>query len=283
MITPEILAAFGLPENCIREAMTPGTVSSVWKLRAEGEMFLLRTLPDAAQGATEWQIYQHLRGRGMRETVPELLPTRDGAPYLEAGDTCWQLQRFVNGARPEFTAEGSAARLAETVLRLESALADCPPVARPDRFDLGRIWAQGRENWETLETGISRSDAEREAAECLAFPQRQTQVIHGDLGPWNMLDADGRLRIIDFGEARMGEAYFDLASAFAGLLNHAPKAQRDTLAAEFLAAAGAELPRLREQLSLWIWRGFAWAAAAGQTGMLPRLHNVRSWMEQNLR
>ena len=31
----KILSAYGLPENCEREPMTPGTVSSVWRIRTE--------------------------------------------------------------------------------------------------------------------------------------------------------------------------------------------------------------------------------------------------------
>lgn len=275
----KILSAYGLPENCEREPMTPGTVSSVWRIRMERDTFLLRTLPDPAQGRAEWQIYRHLCSRGMRERVPGLLPTADGAPFLETDGACWQLQQFVDGQRPSFTAEGTAARLAETVLLLESALADCPPIDRQDRFNLASVWARGRQNWELLNAGISLREAERAVETCLGFPQRRTQVIHGDLGPWNMLDADGVLRIIDFGEARMGEPCFDLASALAGVLNHAPAAMRDVLAEEYLAAAGADASAMREQLLLWVWRGYAWCAAAGQTGMLGRLQNVRSWME----
>ena len=283
MELPEILSAFGLPENCTWEEMTPGTVSRVWHIRAENGRYVLRTLPDAEQGRTEWQMFQHLHCRGMQKRVPALLPTAEGAPFLTAEGKYWQLQRFLTGARPVFSDAGSAARLAEVVLLLDTALADCPPVNRKDRFDLKAAWAGGRDNWDRLETGISLREADAAVRRCIMnYPRQREQVIHGDLGPWNMLEICGELCVIDFGEARMGDPYYDLASAFAGLLNHAPADQRDPLAEEFLAAAGVTLPELREQLDLWIWRGFARCAAENQTGMIRRLNHVRSWMENHL-
>lgn len=279
----EILSAFGLPTDSAREELTPGTVSRVWRIRtAQRATFLLRTLQDAAQGETEWALFQHLHGRGLQERVPALLPTADGKPYLTADGEYWQLQRFLPGERPMFSEPGSAARLAETVLLLSGALADCPPAARKDLFALDATWARGRANWDALHTNISLQEAEQAVARCCSYPCRRAQVIHGDLGPWNMLENCGRLCVIDFGEARMGDAYYDLASAFAGLLNHAPTERRDGLAAEYLAAAGVDRSELKEQLELWIWRGFARCAAEGQNGMVRRLLNVRRWAEKYL-
>ncbi|WP_369009958.1 phosphotransferase [Paenibacillus dendritiformis] len=40
-----------------------------------------------------------------------------------------------------------------------------------------------------------------------------TGYIHGDLGAWNLLRRKGRIYIIDFGEARLGDRHFDAAAA----------------------------------------------------------------------
>jgi homoserine kinase type II len=134
--------------------------------------------------------------------------------------------------------------------------------------------------------------ADRAVAELSALPIRDKQVIHGDLGPWNLLMQDsGELFVIDFGEARLGDPYFDLASALAGLINHAPAPLRTHVADEFLSQCRAlislDLPRLRQQLRLWAWRGLAQCVQAPERGsvwpqMAQRFYHALCWAEEEL-
>ncbi|MDU5144462.1 MAG: phosphotransferase [Paenibacillus dendritiformis] len=48
---------------------------------------------------------------------------------------------------------------------------------------------------------------------CLRYVEKITGYIHGDLGAWNLLRRKGRIYIIDFGEARLGDRHFDAAAA----------------------------------------------------------------------
>jgi len=96
------------------------------------------------------------------------------------------------------------------------------------------------------------------------------------------------IRVIDFGEARMGDPYFDLASALAGLINHSSPENRKQAAAEVLGACRKQmeldLGRLSDQIALWVWRGMAQCVrepAAWKT-MAKRFYNALIWCEENL-
>lgn len=280
---------FGLGAPGNAAPVRPGTVSQVWRVAAEKGEFFVRSLTGPEQGRREWTIYRHLTARNFRD-MPDILTACDGQPMTELGGVWYQVQRFCPGAMPDPARPGVPAKMAALAVRLGAALADCPAVAAADRFDLAEAWARGRENWPLLGTALTVEQADREAERCCRLPQRNSQVIHGDLGPWNMVSGeDGRLLVIDFGEARMGDPCFDLASVLGGLVNDTPKARRQAAGEEFLAACGcADRAHLREQLALWAWRGLAQCAcAAGRGGgdwprMAGRMINALKWAEESL-
>lgn len=45
------------------------------------------------------------------------------------------------------------------------------------------------------------------------------QLIHGDLGSWNLLYGEQRIAVIDFGECRKGSIYFDIAAVVTSLMS----------------------------------------------------------------
>lgn len=123
-------------------------------------------------------------------------------------------------------------------------------------------------------------------ADCAPVGAGEGQVIHGDLGPWNLLDTGDGLLVLDFGGARMGDPYFDLASLLAGFVNHTSPADRPRVLAEFLAGAGGpDRGRLLEQLRLWAAVNTAAWSAPGRPGaaeMLPKFQNALTWAEEAL-
>jgi len=107
-------------------------------------------------------------------------------------------------------------------------------------------------------------------------------MIHGDLGPWNMVrNEDGTISVIDFGAAREGDSYFDYAAAFGGVINHTPAEERARVCREFLNELDADRGRLLEQLRLWAEEGIAQWSGKSET-MVARFHNALRWAKENL-
>ncbi len=268
--------------QCVTE-LNPGTSSQVWQLETNAGAFLVRTLNGKEQGEREWNIHRHLRERKFT-AMPAIL-----VPYFEQDGLWYQVQEFCPGRRPSPDRFGTAGRIAAMVTELILAEADCTvAVDLPDRFDLASVWAERRLNWSVLELPMCQSEADRRVAELTELPLQNVQLIHGDLGLWNMLEEGGIIRVIDFGEARMGDPYFDLASALAGIINHSSPENRRKNAAEFLAACRErmelDMRRLTDQISLWVWRGMAQCVRNPDKWkkMAQRFYNALLWCEENL-
>lgn len=271
----------------------PGTVSRVWKFSTVSGEFLARTLTDAQQGKTEWAIFRHLAQRGFHRT-PAILTTSAGMPMLELDGVWYQVQQFCPGSWPTPARPGIPREMARLTTLLEQALSDCPAIdGPPDRFDLAAVWQTCRENWPLLGLPLPLEAADREVDRCCQFPTRGAQVIHGDLGPWNLLQTeDNSILVIDFGEARMGDPYFDLASILGGLVNHSSAERRKQACEEFLLEYQRFTPldqsRLLEQLDLWVWRGLAQCARSipqpngNWSKLAARFLHALNWAKENI-
>lgn len=262
--------------------LNSGTVAQVWRLETDSGTFLVRTLTDQGQGEKEWNIHRHLRTRGFT-AMPAIV-----VPYLEQGGLWYQVQEYCPGRRPSPERPGTAGKIADMAARLVLAAAGCTVTDVSDRFDLASVWAEYRLNWPLLELPFSQSEADRRVAELSAIPVKDQQIIHGDLGLWNMLEEEGTIRVIDFGEARLGDPYFDLASALAGLINHSSAEDRRKNAAEFLAVCRenmiVDMDRLAKQIDLWVWRGLAQCVRNPNPWkqMAQRFYHALIWCEENL-
>ena len=267
--------------------LKPGTASRVWKMDTEGGVFLVRTLRDREQGEREGMIVRCLRAAGF-DRCPAVLTTAQGAPMTALDGVWYQVQEYCPGTRPDPAAPGIAGAIARTVKELTLSLAHCPFIDGADRFDLAGAWQRGKEYWPLLETGMTLQQAEQMVLRCCTILEQDVQVIHGDLGPWNMMvDGQGAVSVIDFGEARMGDPYFDYASALGGIINHTGPEGRVSACRGFLAVLDPDRDRLLEQLRLWVWRGLAqWAILAGNgvpgAKMAARFINALHWAEENL-
>lgn len=282
----KICKAYNLGELREYTKLEGGTTADAWKLTANG-YFFVRTLRDKAQGELELAVNIHLVKQDFYH-MAVVFDTEDDEPALEVGGVWYQVQNFVLGTRPNPDLPGVAGAVARTVKELVSALSDCPPVRGDDRFALAEAWQQGKEYWPLLKTEWTPEQAEEMVSRCCGIAERDVQVIHGDLGLWNMIaDRQGRISVIDFGEVRMGDPYFDYASALGSVINHTPEDRRIAVCREFLAELNADRTRLLEQLRLWVWRGLAqWAILAGKgvpgARMAARFINALKWAEEHL-
>lgn len=282
-----ICERYALGELQVAAPLKPGTVAQVWKLETIKGSFVLRTLTGKDQGKKEQTIHQHLMKKHFAR-CPAAILTGESEPFLDLGGTWYQVQGFLSGGMPDPAAPGVAGAIARTVGEMTAALSDCPFVDGTDRFDLAAAWKEGRKFWPSLETDYTLQQAEHEVFRCCVIPEQDIQVIHGDLGPWNMIDnGHGAIFVIDFGEARMGDPYFDLASALGGIINHTPADLRQPVCQEFLDELAPDRQRLLDQLRLWVWRGLAqWAILAGKgisgARMAARFCNALKWAEENI-
>ena len=109
------------------------------------------------------------------------------------------------------------------------------------------------------------------------------------MGLWNLLlGPDGAVWVIDFGEARMGDPYFDIASLLCSLLHHVTPERRRKTCSEFLTAYEEQSPldrnQLAEQMELWAWRALAQCARQGPTmaAAADRFLHTLMWVKENL-
>ncbi|MEU6711282.1 aminoglycoside phosphotransferase family protein [Nonomuraea sp. NPDC046802] len=144
---------------------------------------------------------------------------------LESGGEEYLVLSRVPGEPLETLADARAAdALAGLLAALARAGADegvraALPVTPQDRWR--RFSADVRAELFLLMSGDGRLRAERELAAAVALPHVTTAVVHGDLGPENILweVVDGRPRlsgVIDWDEAALGDPAEDLAALAAG-------------------------------------------------------------------
>lgn len=280
----DICRAFGLPAPHGVTPLRGGTAAKVWRLDTDEGAFLLRTLPHRSRGEREWEITEYLRGRGFSR-APAILTAVDGVPAAEREGVWYQLQRYLPGERPDPARDGTAAAVARLVRELDDALARCP-VREEDRAPkLRELWQAGKPFWARLRTGIAGSRAEEEIFRC---EEREVQLIHGDLGLWNMVGTpEGELWVMDFGSARIGDSGFDCAAALGGIINHTPAELRKDVCGQFVRELAADRGWLLEQLRCWCWRelaGWACLAARGADAapMAGKFLSALHWAEENL-
>ena len=107
-------------------------------------------------------------------------------------------------------------------------------------------------------------------------------MIHGDFGPWNILRReDGRLMVIDLGEAQTGDPYFDYATLLAGVINHTVPALRKSMCGAFIRELDCDRIHLLDQLRLWSEQGVRDWTGRSET-MVSRFINAREWAEEHL-
>lgn len=280
---------YGLREIQRVTPVRPGTVAQVWRVSAPSGEVVIRTLTDRAQGEREFSICRHLARQGFHQT-PSILTADGGAPAVEQDGTWYQLQQYRPGVRPDPARPGVPGEIARTAARLEAALEDHPPIVCPDdRFDLSTVWAEARQGWPQLGLPLPLAQADREVRRLADAPAHASQVIHGDMGLWNLLlGPDGAVWVIDFGEARMGDPYFDIASLLCSLLHHVTPERRRKTCSEFLTAYEEQSPldrnQLAEQMELWAWRALAQCARQGPTmaAAADRFLHTLMWVKENL-
>ncbi|WCF05747.1 aminoglycoside phosphotransferase family protein [Paenibacillus thiaminolyticus] len=196
--------------------MAQGTSSDAKLVTTDAGRYILRRIRDDEQGRTEYEISRRLYPL---DIAPEVLIAKEGLPYVQLDDACYNLQRFVEH---EHLSDGECwnyAEMGRTLSLFEREMTDIRSLTgQRDRFDLQPMWDEA--------SASHAGDAvirllEEPVERCLGYAEKMSGYIHGDLGAWNLLLRKGRIYIIDFGEVRLGDSHFDAAALVSTAPGHA--------------------------------------------------------------
>ena len=208
----ELLARVWGLEDTVIAPVSSGTSSDAILVTAGGDSYILRKLRSSLQGHWEYEIASALSDL---DIAPRIIQGLSGEPFAEENGSFYNLQAYISGQRLKGCDESMLKFVAVSVARMHSALSKLPcqdPL--PDRFALsGQL---DRDKWEVL----IPSEIKACFPALLALDAEKEQWIHGDLGSWNLLCEDGNIKIIDFGECRLGSVYFDVAAVLTSLLSN---------------------------------------------------------------
>lgn len=141
-------------------------------------------------------VTAHLRARGV--PAPELLPTTDGALWVEAGGGAWRLMTFIDGVTHEhFATPGQAREAGALLARFHRALDGLRHDfrnRRPGVHDLARHLAALREALEVHRSHARHGEVAPVAAGILdlagelpPLPSLPPRIVHGDPKAANLL------------------------------------------------------------------------------------------------
>lgn len=196
-------------------------------LDADGERWYVKRVERTGIWRSEIRAY--------RRWVPAL---GDRAPRLRAADPERQTMvlSFVAGERPAADDPGAHRQAGSLLQRFHHARPSRPA---PDEF--AQSWSNRLEGWLAEADGaFSRSERRFARKQTRRLRRLQPQHLvpcHGDYRPHNwLMDDDRVLRVIDFGDARMGVWAWDLTRLSLGPWWECPE-----LATVFMSGYGVDL------------------------------------------
>lgn len=224
---------------------------------SDGSYVLRRVSREAAE--VEYAASRLLGGSGI---AAEILPTRTGHGWLEQDNACFNLQRRIAGNAIRSCGADTLRAAGCALGRMHRALSGCRDTGVQDRFSLSVLLARVTARHAFLRTQNPEAQRLRQlAARLRPLEDERVQLIHGDLGVWNMLRTRDGVAFIDFGEVRQGHPYMDIAAAMTSLLSLEQDEMR--LASDtslFLDSYASEAGPVKRQLladyiCLWQLRG----------------------------
>lgn len=224
--------------------------------------YILRCLPSETAAGQEYAVSRLLQDIGVTAAI---LPTRQGEPFVRVRDSYYNLQTFLPGCSPDLSDHAAIAAAADALAMMQRRFEHCSlTFSTFDRFDTMSLWEQAKPCAALLSSFFEGNGVADEMEAIIRNAEnamRKDQVIHGDLGSWNMLWNGERIFFIDFGECRLGDSYTDIAAIAASVLRAASDKERlcrslniftDRYQKNYRAL---EKDRLRNALWLWLLRG----------------------------
>lgn len=196
----QALSAWGDVE--VGEPMSGGNRSMVFRGTLGGASVVVRRSRRSGP-SLEWEltVMEGLRSAGL--PTPEVVPARDGRVQVDEVSVL----RFVEGRPPETTTDWS--RVAEYLTGVHDAGRGTPQ--RPGFRSARDLLEQDRGGDVNLRA-MPADAVERCRAAWKPLSSQPVTLIHGDPGASNILITDTDVVLIDWDEARVDCAWFDLAA-----------------------------------------------------------------------
>jgi homoserine kinase type II len=199
----ELLACWGIGGELELATPARGSNNRTVLVSRGGQRWVLRISQNlsAGQVLAEHRLLARLRLAGLPFALPEPVPTVTGDTVVETADGPATLCHRIAGVRPDVTAAPTLERLGTAVGVLSAAMRDLPfadapqdwrggPLAAlPADVSLDELVAELRLAGVTAEQAeLLRTSAERAHAwHDNASRRLDVQVVHGDVGPSNVL------------------------------------------------------------------------------------------------
>lgn len=253
-----ILCNWFSDENFTVTELKKGISSNACHVRAGNGAFILRRVAGREQADREALVLSVLASAGV---APALLPCTDGCFWTELDGSFYNLQRVVPGKAPDFTDRAVVISVAEAVAKMHRTFAEsCLRIAGIDRFDtLGMLErARGAAGLDSFfPEDVVCFEKRKEYVKRKEASLQREQVIHGDLGGWNMLWDGEQTWLIDFGECRLGDTSLDLAAVLASVVSVAEDGaseQNTHIFLEIYEKTYEPVSRERLRTACWLWQ-----------------------------
>ncbi|MFE6169896.1 phosphotransferase [Viridibacillus arvi] len=190
------------------EQMHQGQTSLTFKINTISDCFILRSLKSISNADFEFSLHQHINANRFRKIVPIIHPTYEGNSCIQIEEQIFHLQSYIASTKCEVHME----EWINVFFELRNAMSSFESNhVRTDRFNTLITWEAIKEKWSLDNRFPPVLEMEKKIKELVNRTSIEKQWIHADLGIWNTL-FNKELFIIDFGEARIGHPYFDLAA-----------------------------------------------------------------------
>lgn len=234
-----------------------GIMSKVYQVVTNDKSYILRDISKPEE------LFNHLEINQVDQCniTPKLIQTVDNQKYYQDKTHYILVQEYIEGHQIKVGDLNNLKTIGETVSRFSQQLQKGNFKIIPDKFDLKIMYDTLKDNESILipvlnDFGFNESFIQQ----IIEKNQDNQNIIHADLGIWNMIQQDNQVRIIDFGEIRKGSVVFDYASAFMYLINMNFLSIEEIMkyAEEYLSSLNNQQIKLEvfyDYCLLWLLRG----------------------------
>lgn len=170
-----------------------GQTSDIYKIISDSGSYILKSHLNEQTAANEFYCLETLSKVNLSARP---LYTENNSIYFKHRGLFYILMTYINTQDIKKT-DLDYFKLGKAVKTMHSALSNLKLTNVPDRF-----------NEEQLINNISLLESKNSLNKSITT----IKIIHGDLGVWNLLVDKYKINIIDFGEVRYDDPFFDLAA-----------------------------------------------------------------------